>query len=755
MIRIFLNGLAASAGAGLTYLNNVISQLSAVPGVRITIVIQPNLRSSFEQLGNVEIISPPGLSGAARRFIFEQTKLPGLISESGAQVLISTGNFALRNSPVPQILLSGNSLYTSSDFSRDLRSRREYLMLADNFVKGAFAKRSIGWADQTVAPSQAFADELRRWTGRDIAVIPHGFDHASFFADRTPLPSFIRQELSKSDGCLRLLFVTHYNYYRNFETLLRALPLIQNLIPEKPVKLFLTCKLETGANPGSYDAGAAGNLVRTLGIGDSVVQLGPVPYEQLHHLYRACDLYVTPAYAETFAHPLVEAMASGLPIVASDLPVHKEVCGDAAEYFCRFSPEALAKAVGTAVMDKSRLSVNGKARAAEFSWSKHVHLLLHAAGELGERVAAPHRIHGREPHRLLTSKYKHKSSVVLFAIFAFALALGCYLRPMPDDFDRYVYEALIRTERQPIRDVYNIVKHESPRAESSSILDSAEHLAQLEPLYAIRPFYILAVSMVERITVDPQRAINVVSAAAIFLCALLVGIGTRQYFYSALLMLAPGIVITGRLGTPDCFSALALLAAYVSLLKEKMFLAMLILMSSVWIRTDNLLFVLAVLGWLVSKERIKLMHASILALLAIGSVEYINLLAGNYGWKVLLYFSFIGGKYPAEIVPHIGILAYANILMTNAVSLAPQIAPWMLLGLVAWRLGASERGILIPVLIASILHYLLYPSPEARYFVWAYLVTGVVFIRAVSNRRSSSGLLSARIGRFRLSADAA
>ena len=44
---------------------------------------------------------------------------------------------------------------------------------------------------------------------------------------------------------------------------------------------------------------------------------------------------------------------------------------------------------------------------------------------------------------------------------------------MPDDFDRYVYEALIRTERQPIRDVYNIVKHENLRAESSSILDSA------------------------------------------------------------------------------------------------------------------------------------------------------------------------------------------------------------------------------------------------------------------------------------------
>lgn len=382
MIRIFLNGLAASAGAGLTYLHNVVPHLSAVPGVRTTVAIQPNLRSGFEQLSNVELICPREISGTTRRFFFEQTKLPGLISDSGAHVLISAGNFALRNSPVPQILLSGNSLYSSLDFSHDLRLRREYFMLADNFVRGMLAKRSIHWADQTVAPSRAFADELRRWTGRDVAVIRHGFDHTAFFVDCTPLPPPIRQELAKSEGCLRLLFVSHYNYYRNFETLLRALPLIQNLIPEKRVKLFLTCKLESGANPGSYDGGAAGSLVRSLGISDSVVELGPVAYQQLHHLYRACDLYVTPAYAETFAHPLVEAMASGLPIVASDLPVHKEVCGDAAEYFTRFSAESVAKSVAFIARSRDRmakLSAAAKERSGKFSWAGHVEQLLNLA----------------------------------------------------------------------------------------------------------------------------------------------------------------------------------------------------------------------------------------------------------------------------------------------------------------------------------------------------------------------------------------
>ena len=395
MIRIFVNGLAASAGAGLTYLHNVIPHLSALSGIHTTLAVQPALRVNFERLRSVELICPEDVSGTARRFLFEQWKLPRLIRKSGAEVLISAGNFALRNSPVPQILLSGNSLYTSADFSRDLRSRREYFMLVDNLVKGVLAKRSVHWADLTVAPSQAFADELCRWTGREVAVIHHGFDPTSFFADQTPLPDHIQQKLGEAEGCLRLLFVSHYNYYRNFETLLHALPLIQNLVPQKLVKLFLTCKLERGANPGAYNAEDASRLVRDLGIQDKVVQLGAVPYASLHRVYRACDMYVTPAYAETFAHPLVEAMASGLPVVASDLPVHKEVCGDAARYFSRFSPESLAKVVAGIAFSSDlavELSTAGKERSVDFSLTRHVERLLNLSASVRMPESTPFRL---------------------------------------------------------------------------------------------------------------------------------------------------------------------------------------------------------------------------------------------------------------------------------------------------------------------------------------------------------------------------
>jgi glycosyltransferase involved in cell wall biosynthesis len=384
-MHLFLNCLAASAGGGLTYLRNVVPSLSARADVRTTVAASTSLRQELGDLPNIRWAELERKPGAALRFYQEQAILPRLIRQSGADVLISSGNFALWRSPVPQILLSGNSLYTSSDFYRDLRSRGDYRVWLDTRIKGIFAKRSIYWADRTVAPSRAFAEELQRWTGAEILSIHHGFDHETFCQDGTALPVPAQRELDSTKDALRLLFVSHYNYYRNFETLLRAVPLIQNRLDKRRVVAFLTCKLRSEKNPGSYRAEPAATLVQQLGIAEQIVELGAIPYHLLHHVYRACDIYVTPAYAETFAHPLVEAMASGVPVVAADLPVHREVCGEAALYFQRFAPQDLADQILR--LEASRdlhkeLSELGRTRSHEFSWEKHVDEILGLATTL-------------------------------------------------------------------------------------------------------------------------------------------------------------------------------------------------------------------------------------------------------------------------------------------------------------------------------------------------------------------------------------
>src|SRR5581483_6021121 len=398
MIHIFLNGSGANAGGGLTYLNNVIPHLSARNDLQVTVLVSEYLRQSLGEFPNISFLTIRN-KNAAKRFWQEQTTLPKLIRQTGAEVLISTGNFALRKSPIPQILLSRNSLYVSDIFFRDLLSRRNYRLYVDTRIKAFFAKCSITWADLTVAPTLAFAEQLRRWTTQNVVHIPHGFDSEFFFRDQSCLPAELNRKLEPEQDELRLLFVSHYNYYRNFETLLRAIPVLRGKLPGTRIKLFLTCTLNSKENPGSYHAAEAACLIHKLGIQENVIELGSIPYHLLHHIYRACDFYVTAAYAESFAHPLVEAMASGLPVVASDLSVHKEICGPAALYFNGFSPEKLVEKVLILAQDDKlshKLSSHGTARARDFSWGDHVEQLVLLSDDLlkKDRTIAESKLHG-------------------------------------------------------------------------------------------------------------------------------------------------------------------------------------------------------------------------------------------------------------------------------------------------------------------------------------------------------------------------
>ncbi|HWZ83126.1 MAG TPA: glycosyltransferase family 1 protein [Terriglobales bacterium] len=388
-MRLFIHALGASAGGGLTYLRNLLPQLAARTDVSVTVLAGNSARDAVSNFNNIEILDISVENrGVLSRFWWEQREIPAFIRKAGAEVLLSTGNFAVWNSPVPQILLSRNSLYTSTDFSSDLRRRNEYRMWADTRLKGYIARKSIQRAHLTLAPSEAFAQELRAWSGHDVSVLHHGFNGDYFFQDRAPLSSEIEATVRGTEGAARLLFVSHYNYYRNFETLLRAVALVKERRPSGRIRLLLTCELAPGKNPGSYRTEEASALLRDLKIEEEVVQLGAIPYRQLHHLYKLSDVYVSPAYTETFAHPLVEAMACGMPIVASDLPVHREITDGAGLFFDRFSPSGLADKI-THLLDSPALRADlrqrGLRRAQSFSWKDHADRLVAMASAIAAR----------------------------------------------------------------------------------------------------------------------------------------------------------------------------------------------------------------------------------------------------------------------------------------------------------------------------------------------------------------------------------
>jgi glycosyltransferase involved in cell wall biosynthesis len=114
-------------------------------------------------------------------------------------------------------------------------------------------------------------------------------------------------------------------------------------------------------------------LARELGVDSATVELSSLSREVLAAAYRRADLLVHTAEAEGFGLPLIEAMACGCRVIASDLPVLREVGGTAAIYCAVGDIDGWSNAVRTALQlgcpenDRAKILAN----SARFSWSEN------------------------------------------------------------------------------------------------------------------------------------------------------------------------------------------------------------------------------------------------------------------------------------------------------------------------------------------------------------------------------------------------
>jgi glycosyltransferase involved in cell wall biosynthesis len=133
---------------------------------------------------------------------------------------------------------------------------------------------------------------------------------------------------------------------------------------------------------GPWPAADADRITR-LGVGGDIVQVRGLTRGQLAELYRRAAAVLVPSEAEGFGLPVIEALACGAAVVASDLPVLREVGGDAVVFAPVADVPAWAAAVrralaGDAPPRDTRLSL-----AARYTWREHARVI----GEAYRRLA--------------------------------------------------------------------------------------------------------------------------------------------------------------------------------------------------------------------------------------------------------------------------------------------------------------------------------------------------------------------------------
>ncbi|NHC45897.1 glycosyltransferase family 4 protein [Motilibacter aurantiacus] len=125
---------------------------------------------------------------------------------------------------------------------------------------------------------------------------------------------------------------------------------------------------------------------------DAVKQLGYVTDPELVALYRAAGCFVFPSLYEGFGLPLVEAMALGCPVVASDAGPMREIAGDAAVFVDPQSVESISAAIARVMADadlRESMSRRGRERSQRFDWDAAAGRLIEVIERVEQRGARP------------------------------------------------------------------------------------------------------------------------------------------------------------------------------------------------------------------------------------------------------------------------------------------------------------------------------------------------------------------------------
>ncbi|MEX2164805.1 MAG: glycosyltransferase [Sulfuricaulis sp.] len=363
MEKILIHALGAAMGGAMRHITNFLPELGRCDANREYVV---QVRESFPALDvaeniRFERVPDHACSSWPKRIAGDVFKLPQRLRREKYSAVVSLTNFGPAWSPVPHIFFQRNALYYCPYYLEKIGG----WLKVETVLRRRFAVESMKRADLIVTPSHAMGEMIReacpQTRNKRFHTLYHGFAKENLAG---PLEEKFAQALTSGKG-IKLLFPAHAAAHKGFDVLFQMLARLKS----DDVEFCLFTIVARDDWPEGVE-----NFERTvseLGLTDQVIFLGRVPQHQMGQLYALCDLMVYPSLCESFGFSMIEAMGHGLPIVAADTAINREMCGEGALYYSPLDAAAGALTIKEALSSNvlQHLREGGSRRLTSFDWS--------------------------------------------------------------------------------------------------------------------------------------------------------------------------------------------------------------------------------------------------------------------------------------------------------------------------------------------------------------------------------------------------
>ncbi|MFA5421044.1 MAG: glycosyltransferase family 1 protein [Patescibacteria group bacterium] len=162
------------------------------------------------------------------------------------------------------------------------------------------------------------------------------------------------------------LYVGRIEKKKNIKTLLQAFYCFKEADRDRKYKLVLVGNIGYGYDELKY-------LIEELDISEDIIMLGWVEESDMPYLFNASQAFIFPSLYEGFGIPILQAMACGVPVIASDIEVFKEIGANVPLFFSKFNDEDLYYKMELVDGDKNGREIvisRGLEYVKNFSWEK-------------------------------------------------------------------------------------------------------------------------------------------------------------------------------------------------------------------------------------------------------------------------------------------------------------------------------------------------------------------------------------------------